>query len=82
VRTAELSIEEAQATDHAVSLCYALALAACPIALRVGNLTSAAHYTGMLVDISRKHDLRLWSAYGSRFQNAVVLVAGDIDAGS
>jgi tetratricopeptide (TPR) repeat protein len=82
VRTAEMSIEEAQATGHALSLCYALALAACPIALWVGNLTTAAHYTDLLVDISRKHDLRLWSAYGSRFQKAVVLMAGDIDAGA
>jgi hypothetical protein len=29
VRTAEISIAEAQATGHAASLCYALALAAC-----------------------------------------------------
>jgi hypothetical protein len=81
VRTAEMSIEDAQATGHALSLCYALALAACPIALWVGNLTTAAHYTGLLVDISRKHDLPLWSAYGSRFQRAI-LMAGDIGAGS
>jgi hypothetical protein len=73
-----LSVEEAQATGHAQSLCYALALAACPIALWVGNLTAAAHYTGMLVDTSRKHDLPRWSAYGSRFQKAVVLMSGDI----
>jgi predicted ATPase/DNA-binding winged helix-turn-helix (wHTH) protein len=82
VRTAEMSIEAAQATGHALSLCYALALAACPIALWVGDLTAAAHYTGMLVDNSRTHDLRLWSAYGSRFQKAVVLLGGDIVGGS
>jgi len=82
VRTAEMSIEEAQATGHALSLCYALALAACPISLWVGNLTTAAHYTGMLVDRSRKHGLPLWSAYGSRFQKIVVLMGGEIDAGS
>jgi predicted ATPase/DNA-binding winged helix-turn-helix (wHTH) protein len=82
VRTAEMSIEEAQATGHALSLCYALALAACPIALWVGDLTAAAHYTGMLINASRKHGLQLWSAYGSRFQKAVVLARGDIDAGS
>jgi predicted ATPase/DNA-binding winged helix-turn-helix (wHTH) protein len=82
VRTAEMSIEEAQATGHALSLCYALALAACPIALWVGNLTTAAYYTGMLVDSSRKHGLPLWSAYGSRFQKAVVLMGGDIVARS
>ena len=82
VRTAEMSIEEAQATGHALSLCYALALAACPIALWVGNLTAAAHYTGMLLDHSRKHGLPLWSAFGSRFQRVVVLKGGDLVAGS
>jgi predicted ATPase len=81
VRAAETSIEEAQATGHALSLCYALALAACPIALWAGNLTTAALYTGMLVDTSRRHDLALWSTYGSRFQMAVVLMGGDIVAG-
>ena len=74
-----MSIEEAQATGHAVSLCYALALAACPIALWVGDLATAAHYTRMLVDNSRKHDLPLWSAFGSRFQRVVVLKGGDPD---
>jgi predicted ATPase/DNA-binding winged helix-turn-helix (wHTH) protein len=82
VRTAEMSVEEAKATGHAVSLCYTLASAACPIALWVGNLSTAAHYTGMLVDNSRKHGLPFWSAHGSRLQRVVVLKGGDIVAGS
>src|SRR6202040_4121268 len=73
VRTAEMSIEEAQATGHALSLCYALALAACPIALWVGNLSAAAHYAEMLFDESTKHGLPLWSELGARFKRAVVL---------
>jgi hypothetical protein len=43
VRTAESSIEDARATNHAISLCYALALAASPIALWVGDLAAAEH---------------------------------------
>ena len=77
-----MSIEEAQVTGHAMSLCYSLALAACPIALWAGNPTTAAHYSGMLVDHSRKHGLLLWSALGSRFQKTVVLMGGAIDTGS
>src|SRR5260221_7086010 len=68
VRTAELSIEKAQATGHALSLCYGLTLAACPIALWVGNLAAAAHYAGMLVDESTRHSLPLWSELGARFK--------------
>jgi predicted ATPase len=81
-RTAEMSIQEAQATGHAMSLCYALALAACPISLWVGNLTDAARYTGMLVDHSRKHGLSLLSTFASRFQRVVALKRGDLDTGS
>ena len=33
MRTAESSVEDARAANHAISLCYALAHAACPIAL-------------------------------------------------
>jgi predicted ATPase/DNA-binding winged helix-turn-helix (wHTH) protein len=82
VRTAETSIAEAQATGHAASLCYALATAACPIALWVGNLTAAARHTSMLLDDSRKHGMPLWSAFGSRFQGLVALRSGDLAAAS
>jgi hypothetical protein len=81
VRTAETSIEEAQATGHAMSLCYALALAACPIALWVGNLAAAARYTGLLIDHSRKHSLPLWSDLCTRLRRVVVLKGGDSEAG-
>ena len=79
VRTAEMSVAEAQATGRAMSLCYALCLAACPIALWVGNLAGAARHAGVLLDHSRRHGLPLWSAFGSRFQIVVDLKRGDID---
>jgi predicted ATPase len=82
VRTAETSIGEAQATGHSASRCYALATAACPIALWVGNLSAAARYTGMLLDDSRKHSMPLWNTFGSRFQRVLVLRNGDLAARS
>jgi predicted ATPase len=82
VHTAEMSVGEAQEIGHAMSLCYALALAACPIALWVGNLTAAAHHTGMLVDQSRKHGLSLLSTFAYRFQRVVALRGGDLATGS
>jgi hypothetical protein len=64
VPTAEMSIGEAQATGHAFSVCYALAWAACPIALWVGNLAAAVHYAGVVLDHSRKHGLAsLWRGW-------------------
>ncbi|HZB93017.1 MAG TPA: winged helix-turn-helix domain-containing protein [Stellaceae bacterium] len=82
VRTADMSIGEAQAVGHVMSLGYALALAACPIALWVGNLTAAARYTEMLVDHSSKHGLLLLSKFASRFQRVLALRGRDVGAGS
>jgi predicted ATPase len=82
VRAAEIHIEEAQATGDARSLCMALAFAACPIALWVGNLAAAAHHTRRLLDLSKKHRLLAFAAYGSQYQKVVDLTAGDVDTGS
>ena len=57
MRTAESSIENARAANHAVSLCYALALAACPIALPVGDVPAAEHYARMLREHSTRYAL-------------------------
>jgi predicted ATPase/DNA-binding winged helix-turn-helix (wHTH) protein len=80
VRAAALSIEAAEATGHALSLCYALALAGCPISLWAGDLAAAARYAGMLLDHSSRHSLQLWNAFGSTFDRAVAIRRGDLDA--
>jgi hypothetical protein len=77
-----MSIGEAQAIGHVMSLGYALALAACPIALWVGNLSTAARYTEMLIDHSSKHGLSLLSKFASRFQRVLALKGGDLGTGS
>jgi predicted ATPase/DNA-binding winged helix-turn-helix (wHTH) protein len=78
VRVAEIGTEEARTTGHATSLCYALALAACPIAVWVGNLNAAVRYTEMLLQLSRKHGLSLWGAFGSMFQRVIALKGGNL----
>jgi predicted ATPase/DNA-binding winged helix-turn-helix (wHTH) protein len=80
VSAAETGTEEARATGHATSLCYALALAACPIAVWVGNLKGAVRYTEMLLELSRKHSLSLWSAFGSMFQSVIAIKGGNLAA--
>ena len=54
---AESSIKDARASNHVVSLCHALSLAACPIALWIGDLVASEHYVGMLLDYSTTHAL-------------------------
>ena len=73
----EKSLEEAHATGHAMSQCYALALSAGPISLWTGNLNAARHYTTMLLDLSRKHGLSHWATYGSMYQKVIDLRGGD-----
>jgi len=78
-RAAETSIAEAHVTGHEVSLCLALALAACPIALWRGDLADAARYARMLLDHSRERSLPLWGEFGDRFQRVVVIKRGGAD---
>jgi predicted ATPase len=83
MRIAETSIVEAQATGHDFSVCYALAMGACQIALWVGNLSVAARYVRLLLEYSGKDSLPLLlHAIGARFYQVIVLKGGDLDAGS
>jgi predicted ATPase/DNA-binding winged helix-turn-helix (wHTH) protein len=81
MRAAERSVEDARAASHAISLCYALFLAACPIALSVGDLVAAEHYVSMLLDHSARFALTFWAARGRSYQGALVIKRGDVDTG-
>jgi predicted ATPase/DNA-binding winged helix-turn-helix (wHTH) protein len=81
MHAAESSIEDARAANHALSMCYALALAACPIALLVGDLAATEHYARMLLDHSSRHSLARWRAFGSSHQGALAISRGDVTAG-
>jgi predicted ATPase len=81
MRTAESSVEDARAANHAISLCYALAYAACPIAFWIGDLAAAEHYAGMLLDHSTRHGLVLWHALGRSHRGVLVIKRGDAIAG-
>jgi predicted ATPase len=79
--TAERTIESARARDHAISLCYALSTAACPVALWVGDLAAAERYVSMLLDHSAKLGMAVWQAGGQCLKGALLLKRGRIDAG-
>jgi hypothetical protein len=73
------SLSLAQAIGHAGSQCLALALASYPVALRTGNLTAAAEYTRLLVDLSTRHSLSHWAPLGARYRKVIALKGGNID---
>jgi predicted ATPase/DNA-binding winged helix-turn-helix (wHTH) protein len=81
MRTVGTSVAEARASDHAISLGGALAVAACPIALWVGDLAAAEHYVEMLLDHSTRHALARWRALGRGYQGALVIQRGDLGTG-
>ena len=81
MRTAESSVAEARATDHAISLGLALALAACPIALWVGDLAAAEHYVEMLLDHSTRHALARWRASAAAIRECSLIQRGDLGTG-
>ena len=77
VRSARVTLEEAQASDHALSLCTALGHAACPIALYVGDLVEAERLIAMLLEYSAKHPLTLWGALGRCLMGELLLARDD-----
>jgi predicted ATPase/DNA-binding winged helix-turn-helix (wHTH) protein len=81
VRTAKSAVEEARSTNHALSLCYALAHAACPIKLWVEDLAAPEAEIAMLPDLSTRHGLPSWGAVGHAFQGVFAIRRGDVDPG-
>jgi predicted ATPase len=81
MRVAQNTVEDARAIDHALSLCYALAQAACPVALSIGDLAAAEHCMTMLLDYSARHSLTVWHARGRCFNGALLIKRGDVDSG-
>jgi predicted ATPase len=75
-------VEYARAKDHALSLLYALIVAACPIALYAGDLMSADHHVRLAFDLAARHALEVWSAWAQCFEGALLIKRGDNRAGS
>jgi predicted ATPase len=78
IRTAESGIEDARTIDHAISVCFALAMAACPVAFWSGDLAAAERYLGMLLDHSTKHGLATWHRWGRSFEGTLLIERGDL----
>jgi predicted ATPase len=81
MREAEHSVDDAQATEHAISFSYALHRGVCPVALWNGDLAAAGHYADMLLDHAKRHDLVHWQLYGLGYQGAVAIRRGDVATG-
>ena len=80
MRTAEGSLEDARATDHATSLGNMLAVAACPS--RCGQaIWPRRNIMWKCCAKSARHGLGRWRAFGRCYQGMLVIQRGDANAG-
>jgi predicted ATPase/DNA-binding winged helix-turn-helix (wHTH) protein len=69
LRVARSSVEEAHAVDHATSICFALADAACPVAALAGDQDAGTEFVSMLIDRAERHSFGAWLAHGRELQS-------------
>jgi predicted ATPase/DNA-binding winged helix-turn-helix (wHTH) protein len=81
MREVESNIEDASSINHTLSLCNALAQAACPIALMVGDFPAAERFSSMLLRHTQTSALNVWHAYGDCFRGQLLIKRGHFDAG-
>jgi len=81
MRSAARSVEEAMRSGHVLSLCNALAQAACPVALLAGDWSEAERFIALLRATTERYGLDVWRAYGNCFQGQLLIQQGAHDAG-
>jgi hypothetical protein len=78
---AQMSVESACAIGHPLSLCIALADAACPVGFGIGDLASVEANAAILLEHSAKHGLHVWNAWARGINGAVLNRRGDVVTG-
>jgi predicted ATPase/DNA-binding winged helix-turn-helix (wHTH) protein len=81
MRTVNRNIDYALSINHTLSLCNALAQAACPVALAVGDLAAAEHFVELLIHYTAGNRLDVWHAYGRACRGVLTLEQGDLRSG-
>jgi hypothetical protein len=81
VRTAQSSVDGTRASDHALSLCNALAQAACPVAHFVGDRAAAEHLVAMLIEHLERHALAVWQIWGRCWKGVLLIRRGEVVTG-
>jgi predicted ATPase/DNA-binding winged helix-turn-helix (wHTH) protein len=82
MQNAQTSLEDAQATDHTLSICYTLCEAVCPITLMTGDLAAAERLLAMLNDLARKYGVANYKGQGTCLEGELLIRRGEFAAGS
>jgi hypothetical protein len=72
------AIADAGALDSGILLCTTYALMACPVALYVGDLTTAESWAASLLDLAAKYSLSALNARGRALRGMLLLERGDV----
>lgn len=70
---AEEAVQEALASDDALSLSYAIAIGAAPVAFWCGDRHRARHWVGLLNRHAGERSLRFWKAFGDGYEQLIAL---------
>jgi tetratricopeptide (TPR) repeat protein len=81
-RTAEIAVRRARSADHTISMCHALAQAACPVALWTGDLLAAEGFVETLTDLASRHSLGGWIARAQCFEGTLLIGQGQVTRGA
>ena len=79
---ARASLEEAQATDSGLTLCWVLHYAVCPVALMTGDLVAADRAVAMLIDLATSLDATFWKIVGRCLQGKLLIERREFGRGS
>ena len=75
--TVQSIVDDPPLIGHARSLCIALAQAACPISLFVGDLPATERAVATLLDEAAGHALAIWHTWGRAFEGMLYIKRGD-----
>ena len=76
MRMADDMVEYARRAGHVISLVYGLAQAACLIAIYTGDLATADRYVRLIHELTVKHGLEAWSAWGRVLEGILLIKRG------
>ena len=63
------AVEESVSIAHPLSLCYAVAIGAAPVAFWCGEIDKARAWSALLTHTAHERSLHFWQAYGDGFQH-------------
>ena len=81
-RLTESLVEYIRPRDHMLSFVYSLLIAACPIALYVGDLTTADDHVSVASDVANRNGLEIWKVWAQCFKGVVLIKRGEHGAGA